>query len=78
MTYNQGRQTRFTQTMVFVDFLVKQFAVTWLFPSNTAEPEHLLASLSQTPDSVVLPRVQVFRDVTLRHWVNVSQYCQET
>lgn len=37
-----------------------------------AEMEHVPVSLSQNPDTAVLPRVQVFWDVTLHRWVNVS------
>jgi len=66
------------QTMVFVDFLVKEFAVTWLLPSNAAELEHVPLSLSQNPDTALLPRVWVFWDMTLCHWVNVSQHFEET
>jgi hypothetical protein len=64
--------------MVFMDFLVKEFAVTRLLPSNSAELEHVALSLSQNPDTVVLLSVRVFRDVTLRHWVNVSQHVEKT
>jgi hypothetical protein len=62
MTYNQSRKIRFTQIVVFMDFLVKEFAV----------------SLSQNPYTAVLPRVPVFRDVTLRHCVNVPQHFEVT
>jgi len=60
--------------MVFMDFLVKEFPVTWLRSSYSAELVHVPLSLSQNPDTAVMPRVQVFWDVTLRHWANVSQH----
>jgi hypothetical protein len=63
--------------MRFMDFLVKESAVIWLLPSSSAELEHLPASLSQNPDTAVLLRIQVFWDVTLCHWVNVSQHVEE-
>jgi hypothetical protein len=63
--------------MVFVDFLLKEFTVTWLLPSNAAELEHVPVSLSQNPDTAGLPRVQVFWEVTLCHWMNVSQHFEE-
>ena len=63
-TSNQCRQIRFMQTVVFVDFMVKEFAVTWLLPSNAAELEHVPMSLPQNPDTALLPRVRVFWDMT--------------
>jgi len=64
--------------MVFMDFLVKEFAVTRLLPSNSAELEHVAVSLLQNPDTAVFLSVRVFWDVTLRHWVNVLQHVEET
>jgi hypothetical protein len=43
-----------------------------------AKLEHVPVIVSQNPDAAVLPRLRVFWDVTLCHWVNVSQHFEVT